>query len=566
MGIFQKLKKTSLREFLEELRWILKLSGKHKGEIILYTLCGLGAAGLSLAASLLSKYIIDGATGYHAGAITMPMVFYGAMQLLRILTNAFTSRVSAKVSIRVHNRITAQVYEKLLGAQWESISRYHSGDLLSRLGGDVSSVSSGVLGIFPDLITRLLQLIGTLGIILYYDPLLALFSLLSAPVTILSGRVLMGKMRQFNKKMRKNNSDLLMFTEESFQNIQLLKAFDLTDEYNCRLTDMQELHKKDALDYNLHSINQGTLMKLAATGTALLCLVWCLFRLRRGLISYGTMTLFLHLASSLSTAFSALIGMIPSTINAATAAGRIMAITTLPAEEKSTPPESLLKNAMETGVTITAENLSYGYDGHKAVLSDLSFTIAPGQILGIVGPSGEGKTTLLRLLLGIVRPTSGSLTATAGEETTPLDENTRRLFSYVPQKCTMFTGTIRENLLLVKKDATDEELFVALELACAADFVRKKPQGLDTPIKEQGTGLSQGQLQRLCIARALLCDAPVLLLDEATSALDMETEQKVLQNIMQSRPNRTLLVTTHRPSVLSLCHRTYRIQNNTLTE
>ena len=568
MGIFQKIKKASLREFLEELSWILKLSRQYIWEILLYTFCGLGATGLSLAASLLSKYIIDGATGYHAGAITAPMIFYGSMQLLRILINAFTGRVSTKVSLRVHNRITKQVYDKLMNAQWESISHYHSGDLLSRLGGDVTSVSSGVLGIFPDLFNRLLQLIGTLAIILYYDPTLAMLALISAPVSFLIGRLLMGKMRWFNKQMRKNSSELTMFTEESLQNIQLLKSFDLTEEYSHRLEAIQTRHKKDTLDYNMYSVTHGTLMKLVATGTALLCLAWSLYRLRHDpASSYGTMTLFLHLSNTLSAALSALIGMIPTTIGAATAAGRIMAVTGLPEEDRTAPIDpAFLEKAAKMGVSITAENLSYGYEGQAIVLRDIDFSVAPGQIVGIVGPSGEGKTTLLRLLLGIVKPSGGAITATCGEDTAPIDENSRKLFSYVPQKCTVVSGTIRENLLLVKQHATEEELFSVLEQACAADFVRRKPQGLDTPIQEQGTGFSQGQLQRLCIARALLADAPVLLLDEATSALDLDTEQKVLTNIMRAAPNRTVLVTTHRPGVLQLCNRIYRISQGTVTE
>lgn len=568
MSIFQKLKKESIREFLEELRWILTLSGKYRWEIVLYTLCGFGTAGLSLAASLLSKYIIDGATGYHTGAITIPMVFYGTMQLLRIAVNAFTARVSAKVSLRVHNRITHKVYRKLLCAQWESISLYHSGDLLSRLSGDVSSVSSGVLGIFPDLATRMLQLVGTLCIILYYDPTLALLALLSAPLSFIAGRLLLGKIRDFNKQMRKNSSELTMFTEESIQNLQLLKAFDLTRDYTHRLTAMQSEHKKDALEYNLYSVKNNTLMKLIATGTALLCLVWCLFRLRRGLISYGTMTLFLHLANSLSAALSALIGMIPTTIGAATAAGRVMAITRLPEEDRTPAPgwEDFLEKAKQTGVTLSAKDLSYGYEGQRIVLNDVRFSVAPGQIAAFVGPSGEGKTTLLRLLLGIVRPRDGQITATCGGQQIAVGETTRKLFSYVPQKCTVISGTIRDNLTLVKKDATDADLQKVLEQACAWGFICEHPLGLDRPIKEQGTGLSQGQLQRLCIARALLADAPVLLLDEATSALDLETEQKVLANIMRAAPNRSLFVTTHRPGVLQQCDRIYRISQGTVTE
>ena len=319
------------------------------------------------------------------------------------------------------------------------------------------------------------------------------------------------------------------------------------------------------MDYNRFSIHKNTIMSLAGTTVALICFCWAIYRLWSGHITYGTMTLFLQLSGSLTTAFGALAGLVPGAINAATAARRIMVIMDLPTEDRSDAPaaQSFIQKHSGTALKVEAKGLSYCYEDGAPVLSDSDFIADPGQIVTFVGPSGEGKTTLLRLLLGIIRPKNGSLELCAEDGSRiQVSASTRALFAYVPQGNTMFSGTVRENLQMIQPDASDAQLYEVLRLACAEDFIRALPQGLDTPVREQGGGFSEGQLQRLCIARALLADAPILLLDEATSALDIETEQKVLNNIMQAQKGRTCIVTTHRPSVLEISHRVYRIRRD----
>ena len=218
------------------------------------------------------------------------------------------------------------------------------------------------------------------------------------------------------------------------------------------------------------------------------------------------------------------------------------------------------------GVTLRVEHLSFHYQAGKQVLSDVSFHVHPREVIALVGPSGEGKTTILRILLGLVNPQEGHIWAESGSRKLEISSASRELFAYVPQGNTMMSGTIRENLLLLKTDATDEELWEVLEEVCAAEFVKNQPKGLDTYLAERGGGLSEGQLQRLSIARALLCDAPVLLLDEATSALDMDTEHRLLENIMKSTRGKTCIVTTHRPSVLNMCTRVYRVSGQSVAQ
>lgn len=563
--LLKKLRSLSLKEIVREYIWLSRYSLHYKKEVLWYIFVGFLGTAVSLIGSILSKHIIDAVTGLNTKGILAALVFFTLMQLSQIVFRAISSRISTKVSIRVNQQITAQVYDKLLATDWEALSAYHSGDLLTRVAGDVNTISSSVLGWIPELLTRLLQFAGTLGVILYYDPTLALLALLSAPVTLLMSRYVIKMMRHHNQKMRQLASRMTVFNEESFQHIHLIKSFDQTDAYSQKHRKLQQQFMDASMDYNRFSIRKSTIMSLVGTVVALACFSWSIFRLWSGHITYGTMTLFLQLSGSLSGAFSALAGLIPGAIAAATAAGRIMVIMDLPQEDRSDAANAreFIKKYSTSHLRVEAKDLFYHYEDNITVLADSNFTADAGQIVTFIGPSGEGKTTLLRLLLGVVRPKGGSLELCAEDgNRIDISASTRALFAYVPQGNTMFSGTVGENLRLIRPDATDEQLYEALRLACAEDFIRTLPLGLDTPVREQGSGFSEGQLQRLCIARALLSQAPILLLDEATSALDMETERKVLENIMHTKQHHTCIITTHRPSVLEISHRIYRIRHD----
>ena len=559
----------TLKEMLREYNWLSRYSLRYKGEVLWYVLTGILGTVISLAGSILSKHIIDVVTGFNSSGILTALVFFVLMQLSQIVIHAVSSRISTKISIRVNQQITAQVYDKLLVTDWEALSGYHSGDLLTRVVGDVSTVSSSVLGWFPDLCTRMLQFVGTFAVILYYDSTLALLALLSAPVTLLMSRYVIRMMRHHNQQMRQLSSEMMIFNEESFRNIQLIKAFDRTESYSEKHRQLQSRYMETSMEFNRFSIRKNTIMSLVGTVVTLVCFSWSIYRLWFGHITYGTMTMFLQLASALAGAFSALAGLIPSAISATTAAGRIMALMELPSEDRRDAQETEAFARAHTASTLSvrAQGLSYSYEDGTQVLSGADFLADSRQIVAIVGPSGEGKTTLLRLLLGIVRPKAGTLELYAEDgNAIAVSPSTRQFFAYVPQENTLFSGTIAENLRLIKPDATEDEMYAALKLACADDFVRELPLGLHSPVKEQGGGFSEGQLQRLSIARALLSDAPILLMDEATSALDMETEQQILHNIMSSQKGRTCIVTTHRPSVLKISHRVYSIRQDRIEQ
>ena len=571
--IWQKIKEGKLRQVLSELAWIYGYGKRYRSAVTWYIFLGVLGTGMSLMASVLSKNIVDVVTGFHTGALAPAAVFYVSMQLARIGINAWTGRISAKIEVKVDQEIRAEVYDKIMEADWQAMSQYHSGDLLNRMDNDVASVSSSVLGWLPDLVTRLVQFLGALGIILYYDPTLAGLALLSAPVTLVVSRTLMGRMRQYSRQVREVSSQVMMFHEESFQNIQVIKSFGLGGLYSRKLRQVQEDYRQVKLAYNKFSVAASALMSLVGTAVSVACFGWGVYRLWGNYITYGTMILFLQMAGSLSASFGALVKLVPSAISAATAAGRIMAVTELPREDRSQDKEAweLLEENRADGIRVETRDLVFRYQDGDVVLDGANFYADPGEIVALVGPSGEGKTTMLRLLLGIVRPQAGYVAVTGqrtGQSLTA-SASTRPFFAYVPQGNTMFAGTVAENLRVMAQVAGEEDLWRVLDLACAGEFVRKLPQGLDTKLKEGGGSLSSGQVQRLSIARALLADAPVLLLDEATSALDVATERKVLRNVLQAQAHKTVIVTTHRPSVLNICNRVYQIANRricTLTQ
>lgn len=559
--IIRKIKEGMLQEMLVEFRWIYGYGLHYKKSILWYIFLGIFGTGTGLLSSVISKYIIDAVTGVDTIAIIPAAIAYIVMKLLVIALRAWSEQISARIELKVDQEIRAEIYDKIMEADWESMQSYHSGDLLNRLNSDVNTVSSSVIGWIPSFITKMLQFAGAFGIILYYDPILAVLALLSAPVTAFCSAALTGKMHTYNRKMRQASSEVMKFESESLQNMQLIKSFGITGMYGKKLRSVQDGFRDIKLEYKKFTIFASFIMSLIATVVSIVCFCWGVYRLWSGHITYGTMTLFIQMASSLSGTFTALVYMIPQAISAATSAGRIIAVAEMKKEEKIMPEEVEELRESGKGISVSAENISFQYATGQKVLVNTGFHAEPGEIIALVGPSGEGKTTMIRILLGLVNVQQGTVTvgSTENKERIPVSAASRPLFSYVPQENVLFAGTIAENLRLIKADATEEEMNAALNAACAYEFVYRNPLGLDSPVQEKGGGFSEGQIQRIAIARALLLDAPILLLDEATSALDVATERKVLRRIMEYRQDCTCIVSTHRPSVLKLCSRIYQI-------
>ncbi len=563
-------KSKNFRELLKnmflEWKWLFGFIAHYKWTLLLYILLGVVGTAMSLGISVSTKHLIDAVIGRNSHTLSGAVIFLVSFAVFQILFQALSSWVTAVVSSKAHNEIRSEIYSHVLMSSVGDISKFHSGDLLNRLEIDVSTISSAVVNFIPGVFTRALQFFGSLLLVLYYDKTMALLALMSAPLMFLSSRVLVKTIRKYNKQTRELNGKILSYSEESVQNIQLIKAFDLTKDYIDKFKQVLESYRSVKLSSDKFSIFMTTLLSFAGLIVSYACYGWGVYRLWEGVITYGTMTLFIQISGTLTASFGSLAALAPSSISIATAAGRVMEITEFREENDEDKEKALaiLDKCENDSFELIMENVSFSYDGEsKPVLQNVNLTIQSGNTIGFVGPSGEGKTTLFKLILGIIKPSEGRICIkTADGDTISISDSTRRFCSYVPQHITAFTGSVRDNLTMVKNDATEGELEAVLGKAELWEFVKDLPLGVDTPVSEQGGNMSQGQLQRLSIARALLKDARILLMDEATSALDTETEARVLENIMQSKGSGITMLTTHRESMLAYCDKIYKISSD----
>lgn len=565
--LLNKLDDGTFSDFFEDWKWIFSYSRKYTKVIICYTIIGIISSTLGLVSSVASKYMIDIITGYQFEKLWLVAVIMVSSMVVSLLFTSLVNRYSTKLSIYVNNDMQADIFDRIIDADWLSISQFENGDILNRFNNDVNTVASNAVSWLPNLIIYVYSIAATLAVILYYDATMALIALLSAPILLLSGRYLMRKNSEYRRKVLEVNSKLMNYEVETFYNFDIIKSFGVMEHYSKGLRGWQERFKQTNLAYNLFTIKTNIGMSVLSAGVSFLAFGYCLFRLWTGDILYGTMTLFLEQRSKLSNQFSNLVRIIPGMLNSAVSARRIRELVELPREVHMPEQSERMRQAAQHGFTVQLEHVNFAYIQEHRVLTDSNFIASPGEIVALVGPSGEGKTTMLRMILGLLHPNQGTAQlVTQDGETVPIHADTRRYFSYVPQGNTLMSGTIADNLRVVKEDATEEEIKQALETACAWEFVQKMPDGIHSLLGTRGRGVSEGQAQRISIARAVLRDAPILLLDEATSALDVATERQVLRNIMHRHPNKTCIVTTHRPSVLNLCQRIYRVIDTKVTQ
>lgn len=565
--LFDRAEDGSIKEFIDDWKWIFGYSKKYKWAIALYTVVGILSSTFGLGASVLTKYMIDIIVNRKINQVWLLAFLMIFSTIFSVVFSSIVSRLSAKISIYVNNDIQANIFDKIMDAEWLALNNYKSGDLLNRFSNDIKSVASNAVNWLPDLIIQIYTFIATFVVICYYDVTMALIAFLSAPFLLVSGRYILKKLQVHKKKVLEVNSGMMSFEVEAFYNVDTIKSFGIMDHYHEKLKKWQKKYADSNLDYNLFAIKSNVWMQILTSMVSFVAFAYCLFRLWSGNITYGTMTLFLQQRSKLSANFDSLVKTIPNMVNSAVAAHRVREAAELPKEQHNPEEAEKLEAVSGEGLTIQMRDVCFSYVENQNVLKDSQFVARPNEIVALVGPSGEGKTTILRMILGLIHPESGEAVLIAADGTKmQMNADVRRLFSYVPQGNTLLSGTIAENMRLVKQNASEEEITEALKIACAWDFVRKIPGGIHGTLGERGKGVSEGQAQRIAIARAILRDAPILLLDEATSALDVETERKVLKNIMKQRPNKTCIVSTHRPSVLNMCQRVYRILDTKITE
>lgn len=548
------------------LRWLWQAWRGNRLQATLNATVGLLGVSCSLASVWAMKRAIDTASGVQSGSVYWAVAIMAAIILGEFALGISRVWIKNILGIKAQNRMQQQMLARLLRSEWRGREAMHSGDVINRLVSDVNNVINFLTETFPSTLSTLTMFAGAFFYLFMMDKWLACISVAILPVFILLSRFYVNRMRQLSRNIRKSDSLVQSLLTETMQHRVLVKTMEADEQMLDRLDDTQQELRDRVRRRTAFSVASNLILNTGFSLGYLIAFLWGALRLQDGTITFGAMTAFLQLVYRIQGPARSLTKLAPAFVSVFTATERLMELEEVPEEEQGEP----LMLPSPCGIKFNDVSYHYADDENQTVISHANYDFTPGSCTAIIGETGTGKTTLIRLLLSLIRPTSGNISIYSGaNEANEANEAANKPyllsplhrcnFVYVPQGNTLLSGTLRENLLLGNPNATDEQMYAALSSVCA-DFVDTLPNGLDTIFAEQGGGLSEGQAQRIAIARALLRPGSIMLLDEATSALDPDTERQVLQNILTNHQH-TIIFVTHRPSVLDYCDRTIRIKS-----
>lgn len=544
----------------EIFRWLWRVLQGNRLQAVLNATIGLFGVALGLASVWAMQRAIDIASGMLAGSLYIAVGVMAALILGELAVGISRVWVRNILGVKAQNRMQQRVLARLLRSEWRGREAMHSGDIINRLEQDVKTVVTFLTETLPSTVSTVAMFVGAFFYLFQMDTWLAITTVAILPVFILVSRVYIAYMRRYNRKVRDTDSLIQSLLTETMQHRMLVKTMEADEQMLDRLNNTQQTLRQWVRKRTAFSVASNFFLNLGFSIGFLVAFLWGALRLYAGTLTFGGMTAFLQLVNRIQGPARDLAKLVPSFVSVFTAAERLMELEDIPEEPQG---DSCMVPA-PCGIRFEQVTFNYGAPGQQPALRDFSVDFKPGTCTAVMGETGTGKTTLIRLLLALVKPQKGEISIYSSEtsNTCPTSSTSQTSFSslsplhrcnfvYVPQGNTLLSGTLRENLQLGNPQASDEQMMDALQMACAG-FVEELPDGLDTRFSEQGGGLSEGQAQRIAIARALLRPGSIMLLDEATSALDAETEKKVLENILSDH-RRTVIFVTHRPAVIDYC-------------
>lgn len=536
----------------QTLKWLWLTSRGNRLQATLNASIGLVGVGVSLAQVWAVQHAIDVAAGNAMGNIYLAVATMGALILIDFALNISGVWVRNILGIRAQNRLQQRLIDHILRSEWQGKEAFHSGDVLNRLEIDVNTVIVFITETLPNTLSVVTLFLGAFIYLFSMDSTLALITVAITPLFVILSKVYVRSMRRLSRQVRSSDSEVQSVMQETIQHRMLIKTLEGDDTMVERLEDTQSRLRRNVVKRTAFRVVSHLILNLGFAIGYLVAFLWAAVRMSNHTLTFGQMTAFLQLVNRIQSPARNLTKLVPAFVSVFTAAERLMELEENPLEEQGEP----VPMRTPCGVRINAATFSYGEE-EGDVIRNLTFDFKPGSSTAVIGETGAGKTTLLRMLLALVKPQEGTVTIYDGEDERELSPLTRCNFVYVPQGNTLMSGTVRDNLRLGRLDATEQEMRDALTKSCA-EFVFSLPDGLDTVCGERGAGLSEGQAQRIAIARALLRDRCIMLFDEATAALDPDTERQLLQNIMVDNSH-TVIFITHRMAVADFCDYTLRI-------
>ena len=534
--------------------WLWQNSKGARRQALTNTAIGLLDVACQLLWVLACKRAIDIATGIKDGSLLTTGIVIAALMLIQIGSRALSRWIHSVTGNKVRNRMRRDVFARLLRCDWLHLQRHHTGDLINRLEGDVAGITTLMTEVIPVAIVSATQLLASFTLLFTMSPLLAVAIFITLPICLAVSRVYVKKMRKLNREVRDSDSRIQSVLQESLQHKELIKSLEQNDSTEKQLSELQERLQDQVANRTKFSLGAYSLIQLGFAAGYVIAFMWGADSLRDGMITYGTMAAYLQLVGLIQRPTMELSRYVPGIVSSLTAAERLYELEDIPIERQG--DAVMLKET--AGVRFKDVTFRYE-DDKRLILNSFSFDFPPNSCTAIVGETGAGKTTLIRLLIALINPQGGSIELYDGTEKHESSTLTRRNFVYIPQGNSLVSGTIRDNLLMGNPDATEEEMRKALHIACA-EYVFDLPEGIDSPITERGGGLSEGQAQRIAVARSILRPGSILILDEVTSALDEATEQEMLKRLTQSQIGKTLIFVTHRPAVMEYCTQVLKIE------
>ena len=530
--------------------WIYGYSKKYAWAVALLAGVSAAIAGSFILLALVSSALLDVASGFREGNLLQYCLMLVGLVVLQAVLNIANSNIRVRVSGKLEIELKRRLFASILKKPYLEISGIHSGEIMNRLTSDVDLVVAGVVGIFPQMISLGTKLAAGLFVLFRIDFRFTFVILLIGTGVCAGSRIYSEKFRHFHKEVQETGGQVRAFLQECIENILVIKSFANEEIMQDRLENYQEVNYQIKKKRNTVSNLANTTFYVMFTAGYYAALAWGAVQIAKGVLTFGALTAFLQIIGQIRTPFRNISGLIPQYYSMIGSAERLMELEQTEEEKTSSDGEGFEKLEKEMKALVF-EDVAFAYEDCK-VLESFSVRLQKGSLTAVAGASGAGKSTMMKLMLGLLACQNGRIYFDLGETQIPADAGTRKMFSYVPQGNMILSGTIRENLIFSGRKVSEEEIRAAAEMACIWEYIQKLPDGLDTVLKERGNGLSEGQIQRIAIARALLSDAPFLLLDECTSALDEKTEAEVLENLKQLK-TKTIVCISHKAAAIECC-------------